>query len=222
MKTITLILAIILTTNSYAQMGKVEELGFRHIKTTFRGDTIDILLKSKRGHEWINKPLLLFCQGSLPKPLIIKDGQTSYGVFPFNPDSLENYYHIAIISKPYVPIIADVKSLSQNFTYLDPITGKFPLQYSQKNHLDYYVDRNIQVIEYLQRQKYIAKSKLIVAGHSEGSTIAAKIATKTNKVTHLIYCSGNPFGRITTVIAQNRAIETDTDSTRYGEDQFEH
>ena len=45
-------------------------------------------------------------------------------------------------------------------------------------------------------KKWVAKSKLVLAGHSEGSTIAAKLATKNNKVTHLIYSGGNPNGRV--------------------------
>ena len=51
---------------------KAENFGFRHLQTTYKNDTVDILIKSLKGEEQIKKPLLLFCQGSLPIPLIIK------------------------------------------------------------------------------------------------------------------------------------------------------
>ena len=76
--------------------------------------------------------------------------------------------------------------------------------------LDYYVERNISVIKFLQSQHWISNKKLVVAGHSEGSTIAAKIAYSFPKVTELIYSGGNPCGRIVSVIEQRRALESDT------------
>ncbi|MDP9306321.1 MAG: alpha/beta hydrolase [Thermoproteota archaeon] len=197
---------------------------FRHLQTIYKGDTVDILIKSKKGEEEKPKPLLLFCQGSLPTPLIIKYDQKGkqgiYNVFVFNTDSLSNDYHLAIIGKPYIPLISEEKLLGPNFTYIDS-TGKFPKKYTQRNVLDYYVNRDIEVIEFLQKQNWISKNKLIVCGHSEGSTIAAKLAFENKKVTHLIYANGNPFGRIMSIIGQSRRGETDTDSTRFGEQQFE-
>jgi pimeloyl-ACP methyl ester carboxylesterase len=59
-----------------------------------------------------------------------------------------------------------------------------------------------------------------VAGHSEGSTIAAKLASVFPKVTHLVYSGGNPMGRILTTIERLRAVETD--STRDAEMQFDY
>ena len=35
-----------------------------------------------------------------------------YSVFPFNPDSLDEYYHLAIIGKPGVPLIAASQNLA--------------------------------------------------------------------------------------------------------------
>lgn len=64
------------------------------------------------------------------------------------------------------------------------------------------------------------QTRFVVAGHSEGSTVASKLALKSKKVTHLIYASGNPLGRIMAMIGKDRAMEEDTDSTKYGEVQF--
>lgn len=222
MKTLIYILTFFLSTELFAQTKKAEDFGYRHIQTTFNGDKVDILIKSKKGEELIKKPIFLFCQGSLPQPLIKYDEQGPYGVFPFRTDSLEKDFHIAIIGKPYIPLIADVKTLGRNMCYEDSIIHKTPKKYSDRNYLDYYIDRNLKVIELLQKLLFVSKNKLVVAGHSEGSTIASKLATKTDKITHLIYSSGNPLGRILSIIEQDRTNETDTDSTRFAENDFEY
>ncbi len=221
MKILPGIIIILLTINSFGQSKLPEDYGFRHLQTIYKGDTVDILIKSKKGEEQKAKPLLLFCQGSLPQPLIKFDEQGVYGVFPFNPDSLTIDYHIAIVSKPFIPLIGEKKLLGKNFTFTDS-TGSYPNKYSERNLLDYYVRRNIEVVKYLQKQQWISKNKLVVAGHSEGSTIAAKLALSYTKITHLIYSGGNPMGRIMSIIEQSRAIETDTDSTRYGEESIKY
>ncbi len=187
--------------------------GFRHLQTIYNGDTVDILIKSKKGEEGKKKPLFLFCQGSLPIPLIITYDENNkkgiFNVFVFNPDSLSNEYHLAIIGKPGIPLIASQKDLESDLSYKDS-TRKFPGKYTDRDLLYYYVNRDIAVIQFLQRQSWISISRLVVAGHSEGSTIAAKLASVYPKVTDLIYSGGNPMGRIMTVIERSRALETDS------------
>ena len=216
------IFTIFLTTQVFPQKNNPEDFGFRHMQTKYRGETIDILIKSKIGEELKQKPIFLFCQGSLPQPLFKKDGDKTYSVFPFKTDSLEIDYHIVIISKPLIPLVVEAKSLGRNFVYEDPKTGKIPKEYSNRNILDYYVERNLKVIDYLEKLPFVDNSKLVLAGHSEGSTIAAKLALKCKRVTKLIYASGCPLGRIMAMIGQDRATETDTDSTRYGESEFNY
>lgn len=209
MRITTLIVFIILTINLFGQNKLAEDFGFRHLQIFYKGDTVDILIKSKKGEENVPKPLLLFCQGSMPQPLIKTDGDKAYGVFPFKADSLTKYFHLAIVSKPSVPLIMDVKNMGNNFCYLDS-NGKVTKDYSDRNLLTYYVNRNISVIKYLQKQSWISSDKLVLAGHSEGSTVAAKIANVYPKVTHLIYSGGNPFGRIMSMIGQSRQQESDS------------
>lgn len=189
-----------------------EHYGYRHLQTLYKGDSIDILIKSKKGDEQKVKPLFLFCQGSLPIPLLIVSEGNAYNVFPFDPDSLSNEYHLVIIGKPYIPLIAARSSLNADFTYNDT-TGHFPGKYIERNLLDYYVDRNKVVIRFLRKQHFISADKLIVAGHSEGSTIAAKLATLCPEVTRLIYSGGNPMGRIMTLVERARRAESDTSGT---------
>ena len=203
------------------QIKTAQDFGFRHLTLKYKTDSIDILVKSKKGEENIAKPLFFFCQGSLPIPLIIYQGTDVYGTFPFNPDSLSNKYHLVIVSKPFIPLIADVSILQPDFTYIDSL-GKFPKEYHDRNLLSYYVPRNIAIVKHLQRQTWVSSRELVVAGHSEGSTIAVKMTSELKNVTHLIYSGGNPMGRILSIIEQNRAYETDSDSTMYGEDNINY
>ncbi len=209
MKILVVIAHLLISASTFGQKKLPEEFGFRHFQISYKGDTVDILIASKKGEKQKQKPLFLFCQGSLPQPLIKYDEYGMYGVFPFNPDSLAIDYHLAIVSKPYTPLLADKQSLQDDFTYADS-TGKFSKKYSERNLLDYYVNRNIQALKFLQKQVWVSKNKLVVAGHSEGSTIAAKLALIYPKITHLIYSGGNPMGRILTILQQQRANESDT------------
>lgn len=208
MKTLLFIAFIFLYATSSAQEKRPEDFGFRYLQTIYKGDTVNILVKSKKGEESKSKPLFIFFQGSLPQPLIKYDEKGMFGVFTFNPDSLADNFHLVIISKPYIPVVANIKTLGQDYTYTDS-SGAFPKAYIKRNYLNYYVDRNIKVIQFLQKQKWVSNKMLVVAGHSEGSTIAAKIASVFPKVTHLIYSGGNPMGRILTTIERLRVVETD-------------
>ncbi|MEI7595257.1 MAG: acyl-CoA thioester hydrolase/BAAT C-terminal domain-containing protein [Bacteroidota bacterium] len=216
-----LLILVFASTSLFAQTKKAEDFGYKHIKLKYNNDPVEILIKSKKGDEQKPKPLFLFCQGSMPMPLIKYDEIGEFGVFPFNPDSLSLYYHIVIIGKPFIPLICEAKSLRNDFTFIDS-TGNFPQKYSERNFLDYYVNRNIEVIEYLQKQNWVDKDKLVVAGHSEGSTVAAKMAALYPKITQLIYASGNPMGRILSIIQENRLHESDTDSTRFAEFEIDY
>lgn len=212
---------MVIGTRSFGQTKTPQEFGFRHIVLKYKTDNVDVLIKSKKGEENLPKPIFFFCQGSLPQPLIKYHEKDFYGVFPFNPDSLTVKYHLVIVSKPSIPVIVDFTTLSSSYNYIDSI-GKFPKGYSDRNLLSYYVPRNIEVLKYLQKQKWVTTTQIVVAGHSEGSTVAAKMASDYNKITHLIYASGNPMGRIMTMIWQSRESETNTDSTRFGEDEIKY
>lgn len=48
------------------------------------------------------------------------------------------------------------------------------------------------------------------------------MAADYKKVTHLIYAGGNPLGRIMSIVVQSRENETDTDSTRFDEDEIKY
>lgn len=198
------------------------DFGFKHIKIPFQKDSIDVLLLSKQGDELKLKPLFFFCQGSMPIPLLIMDGAVNYPSFPFDTKALSEKYHLAIVGKPGIPLIADVKELQSDFSFLDSISNQPPVKYIRNNHLEYYVKRNITVLQYFIKQKNIDKKKVIVAGHSQGARIAFEMALKSKRITHLIYASGNPCGQIMSMISQSRQRENPFDTTNLTENNFKY
>ncbi|WP_181163774.1 dienelactone hydrolase family protein [Pontibacter mangrovi] len=200
------------------QARQPEDFGFRHLQTRFQKDTVDILVLSRQGEEKVKKPLFLFIQGSLPKPLIlINENGKPYMVFPFNADILLEDYHLAIIGKPYVPLIRAASTLRRDMAYLDPQTGTFPQEYIQRDNLSYYAHRNKAAVKYLKRQDWVG-DKVVVAGHSEGAAVAAKLAEVSKDVTHLIFSSTNPLGRMATTLSQIR--QQDDSLGTAAEEQF--
>lgn len=179
-----------------------EDFGYKHIRLVYKKTKVDVLIQSKKGEENIKKPLFLFCQGSMPQPLLKYDETGLYGTFPFDVKDFLDEFHVVIIGKPGIPVISNVKDLKNNFQYLVE-NDSVPKMYSDNHYLDYYVNRNDFVIKKLLKENWISNSKLVVAGHSEGSTIAAKLATKNKKITHLIYSGGNPYGRILSMLEED-------------------
>ena len=211
MKKIILLLLISVTT--FGQK-KPEDFGYKHIIFTYNKTIVDVLIQSKEREENIQKPLFFWCQGSMPQPLLKYDETGLYGTFPFDVDDFLSDYHLVIVGKPGVPLISDVKDLKAEYQYLNE-NDSVPKIYSEHNYLDYYVERNDFIIKKLLKEKWVSKNKLVLAGHSEGSTIVAKLATKNKKVTHLIYSGGNPYGRILNILQQQIFIYKDYEVIEY-------
>lgn len=201
-----------LVSKTFAYSQKVpEDFGYRHLKFKYLNDPVEVIIISKPGEEKIAKPLFLFCQGSLPQPIVKYDETGLYSTLPFDEAPFLEDYHIAIIAKPFVPVIANVHTLGKNYEYWKDAEKKLPPKgYLERNYLDYYVFRNNSILKQLFKERWVRTSKLLVAGHSEGSTIAAKMASINKKITHLIYSGGNPYGRIMNILSQSRSFDSDT------------
>lgn len=195
--------------------------GWRHITYQYQSANVDILVKSAPGEEQKPKPLFFFCQGSQPTPLVIYDERGMYSIFPFKTDSMEKYYHLVIVGKPGIPLKAKRSELRENYTVQDS-AGINPKFYSDHNLPGYYVDRNLALIRELQKQKWVKSGRLVVAGHSEGSFIAASMSVRSSAATHLIYASGNPFGRIMSMVGQARQREARNDTTQTAAGELEY
>lgn len=212
---------LLLCAEGRSQTALPDGLGVRHLQFTFNGEPVDVLVASAKGEEMVQKPILFFCQGSMPKPLVINSDEGPYGVFPFKADILTQYYHLVIAGKPAVPLASHVRDLSNNFVYFNE-KGHLPEKYVVNNHPDFYVSRNLFLIKKLRQMSWVARKQIVVAGHSEGAHVAAGMAIKSRRISHLIYAAGNPLGRIHDIIARERKRESDTDSTRFGEFAFDY
>ncbi len=172
-------------------------------------DTIDFIVIDTKLDE--KKPILLFCQGSLPMPLFVKPEKEAMwmiggGTTNFDSTEILKNYHLVVISMPKTPVIAEEKNLNKSYCYIpnpnEP--NVFSEEYVKADYLENYKDRANKVLRFLRKQKWVDNTKLIVAGHSQGSKVATLISLKNKNVTHLGLFGSNPFGRIDQLIREDR------------------
>jgi pimeloyl-ACP methyl ester carboxylesterase len=186
---------------SYAQNLKVVNNEAIHFTVQHKKDVIDfILLDTKLDAV---KPVFLFCQGSLPIPLFVQPDKEPLwmiggGVTNFDLNEIKNHYHLVVISMPNTPVIVGETNLNKAYCYIpNPLEqDEFDKDYIAADYVENYESRAQHVLKYLLKQKWVSNSKLIVAGHSQGSKVATLIALNNKKVTHLGLFAANPFGRI--------------------------
>lgn len=121
-----ILLAMLLISKVFAYSQKIpEDFGYRHLSFKYQNDPVDIIVISKPGEEKIAKPLFLFCQGSLPQPVVKYDENGLYGKLPFDETPFLDDYHIVIIGKPFIPIISNVNKLGENYVYLKDVKKSY-------------------------------------------------------------------------------------------------
>ncbi|RKD92491.1 alpha/beta fold hydrolase [Mangrovibacterium diazotrophicum] len=157
------------------------------------------------------KPTIVFCQGSLPIPLVIESADNSFFLPAINFDysRLANRYNLIVISMPHIPVIAKQANLNNQFAFITNPADQhsFPKTYLEDDYLTKYVDRGNEVVNFLINQKWVEKDSIIVIGHSQGARVATKIA-KTNKhIAALGLFSGDPLGRVTQNIRRIRLMQ---------------
>lgn len=208
MKNLFLFLVILITQNAFSQKTP-EDFGYKHINTPFQNDSVHFIVKSKVGEEFKKKPILIFIQGSLAKPLIkYSENGSYYPPFPFDETIFTDMFHLICINKPNIPMVMDASDLGKNGQFIDSTTNLPPTKYTEKANLTYYTQRNTHIVDYLIQQDWVDKNIVVVAGHSEGSSIAVKMAANNNNITHLIYSGGTPYySRILSMITQDRKLE---------------
>ncbi|CAM3299288.1 hypothetical protein FLLO111716_01820 [Flavobacterium longum] len=196
---------MLLVSKVYARSRKQpEDFGYLHIAMKFQNDPVDVIIISKENKRRSRKPLLFFCQDNLPQPLIRYDANGLHPVLPFDEQPFLDAFHIAIAAAPFIPVIADATTLAENATYYkDEKTKLPPRQYSERNFLDYHVARNNFIVKQLARERWADSRNIVVAGHADGATVAAKMAVNNHKISHLIYSGGNPYGKILSQLAEN-------------------
>ena len=178
-----------------------ESFGYRHLRVRCGRDTVDVLVQSKKGEEQLRKPLLLWEQGSLPMPLIMYDERGDFPLFPFRPKKGLESCHLAIISKPGVPLTADVTGINPNTVFRQ---RQQPPYYCARNYLGYYLRRDEAVLRFLKKQPWVDAGHVVIGGHSQGTTVVAHLAAVPGLVTQAVYLSGNPLGRQMSMLAMGR------------------
>jgi hypothetical protein len=166
-----------------------------------KNDTIDFILVDTKTD--VKKPIFLFCQGSLPMPLFIKPEKEEMwmiggGITNFDLIEIKKNYHLIVISMPKTPVVVNEKNVNKSYCYVpnpnEP--DEFDKEYVKSDYLENYEKRANEVLKFLRKQKWVDNSKLIVAGHSQGSKVATVIALNNKNVTNLGLFGANPFGRI--------------------------
>ena len=84
---------------------------------------------------------------------------------------LEEMMITNMISMPETPIIVNEDEISKSYWFNGNSEDKSmpSIAFQKADFLDNYVERGITVLKFLRKQKWVDNSKLIVAGHSQGS-----------------------------------------------------
>ncbi|MDP4272670.1 MAG: hypothetical protein Q8907_00135 [Bacteroidota bacterium] len=172
----------------------INKCGFNYfsIKDTSKESTIDSIRFIVSSPISSKKAMLLFIQGSGQSPLFFVDGKDFFcSVSSLFPKDFMEKYHIVIISKPGLPISYDFNHRNQ-IADNQQVRSKF----IRNDNLDYYVKASAQVITYLLKKDFIDTNKVYIVGHSQGYSVAAKLACNFSKlITKVVCMSSNPFDR---------------------------
>jgi hypothetical protein len=202
MKSLGKFLCLFLITTSTLCSGQRKSIianDYTHFQLKFKSDTIDFIVSDTSLS--IKKPIFLFCQGSLPVPLffdIPKQGVVPVALNNFDLNGMKNFYHVVVISMPKTPVVLGLSQLNKSYSYITDTTKEYSYSndFVRADFLENYVSRANQVLRFLNNQKWVDNSQLVVAGHSQGSHVALEIAYSNDKVTQLGLFGYNPLGRI--------------------------
>lgn len=186
---------------TFSQKGKIINNQSTSFEILDKNEKIEFIVFDTELTE--KKPVLLWCQGSLPYPIYVNSKEEGTwliggGITNFDISNIVKNYHLVIISMPKTPLVADEKEINESYWYFGNSNDKnIPTTEFQKaDYLENYVNRGLKVLKFLKKQNWVDNSKLIVAGHSQGSKVATKIAIENKNVSKLGLFSANPFGRI--------------------------
>jgi pimeloyl-ACP methyl ester carboxylesterase len=155
------------------------------------------------------KPTILFCQGSLPRPLVADyDGDLFLTTLSnFDYQKISEKYNFVMISMPFVPAIVLSSQLNQrHHAYITDLSDEnsYPVKYEEANYLDKYVERGNVVLDFLREQMWVDRNQIILLGHSQGARIAASLAEKNPDIYAMGYFCGSVLGRYQSFILRER------------------
>ena len=107
---------------------------------------------------------------------------------------------------PKTPLYVAPKNLNNQHYYVPDTTNPYRVStaFYQADNIENYVARANKVIQFLRKQDWVMKKKLVVAGHSQGSHVAVKLARTNKHVTCLGLFGFDPFGRYEKLVRQIR------------------
>ncbi|WP_417266411.1 alpha/beta fold hydrolase [Brumimicrobium sp.] len=187
MKNVILFLTFLVSIPYSLSQTRVVGTDYTSFRIEQENDTIDFVIADTVLN--VKKPLLLFCQGSLPVPLFVDFGNHRIAPLQFGNFDLENmkkHYHVAVISMPKTPLVPKIEELSEQYFYIGNSGRRNPTdEFSLADYLENYVRRANTVIEFMMNEDYVDTSKIVVFGHSQGSRVAVALADDNEHVTHL-------------------------------------
>lgn len=198
---------------SYSQEPiKIEQLNVYSFEILSDQDTIQFINANQDLHT--KKPTIIFCQGSLPIPLIIDDLQYNEKFMPvfgnFDHKTISQRYNLVCISMPHTPLIASTDNLNNQYAYVTDRNNNYSYSpaYLNSNYMETYVRRGNIVINYLMKQPWVDNKNIFIVGHSQGAKVATILASQNKNIAALGFLSGNPLGRIDLFIREYRLQET--------------
>lgn len=105
------------------------------------------------------------------------------GVSNFDIQKIKQNYHLVVVSMPQTPVIAEENTINESYWYYGNSTNKKQptIEFLKADYLANYVERAIKVLKYLDKQKWVDNSKLIVAGHSQVQKLQLILLKTTKK-----------------------------------------
>lgn len=174
--------------------------GLRKIVVVCKKDSITFLTTNQD----VKKPksTILFLQGSLPIPSVLKDSLGNSGtIIPFDLNEYLAKFNFVIIPRAGIPIVGSYEKDTEG--YLDK-NGQIPNEYIKNDNLKYRTFQAKTVLDYLCKQKWVQKDSIFVIGHSEGYRVAAKLSENNKKIAKLVCMSADPFNRIAEDVMRSR------------------
>ncbi|MFD2891352.1 alpha/beta hydrolase family protein [Flavobacterium chuncheonense] len=159
---------------------------FNKVEIKTKKDTIQFL------HSTFNespKPTIIFLQGSLPNPVILKEKDYLWVNFPFDYSKFIKDVNLVIINRKGASLICEFNEYE--FVQKEP-----SLDYLKNDNLYYRVFQTEEVIKYLKKQNWVDKKNIFLVGHSEGYRVTAKVAEKNTLIKKIACLSADPINRI--------------------------
>lgn len=179
---------------------------FNKIEIIAKNDTITIIQNTINKN---NKPTIVFVQGSLPIPLILKDNIDLWINFPFDYTKFNKEVNLIIINRKGVPLISE-------YNDYEKFQNNPSKEYLENDNLHYRVFQVEEVLKYLKKQKMVDNNNIFIVGHSEGYRVVAKVAERNPKIKKIACLAADPLNRISENIIrlQQENITLGNDSLR--------